>query len=86
MWVRVISSKASVLQWLLITLPPSPLPQNISDGVKLIEDFVCEALELYRKQQATRIDHSRYLYVGPNPYLVIVLHTILNPYAAVPLE
>ena len=36
---------------------------HAQDGLKLIEDFIAEALELYRKQQATRIDHSRYLYI-----------------------
>ena len=49
-------------------MPPSCLPcplkgQKTVDGVKLIEDFIAESLELYRKDQATRIDYSRYLYI-----------------------
>jgi chaperone BCS1 len=40
-----------------------PSPQSSVDGVNIIEEFIQEALELYRKQQATRIDISRYLYI-----------------------
>lgn len=32
-------------------------------GVFLVENFIQEALDLYRKQQAQKIDYSRYLYV-----------------------
>ncbi|GAX76373.1 hypothetical protein CEUSTIGMA_g3819.t1 [Chlamydomonas eustigma] len=34
-----------------------------SEAVKVVEEFIAEALELYRKQQASRIDYSRYLYI-----------------------
>ena len=32
-------------------------------GVFLVENFITEALDLYRKQQSQKIDYSRYLYV-----------------------
>ena len=32
-------------------------------GVFMVENFIQEALDLYRKQQAQKIDYSRYLYV-----------------------
>lgn len=31
--------------------------------MKVIEEFIQEALELYRKQQSTKVDYSRYLYI-----------------------
>jgi len=37
--------------------------KDAADGIRIIEKFVEEALELYKKQQATKVDYSRYLYI-----------------------
>ncbi len=39
---------------------PPPPPQ---DGNLKIDKFVDDALELYKAQQASKIDHARYLYI-----------------------
>jgi hypothetical protein len=39
------------------------LESSAKDGNAQIEAFVVEALEVYRKQQTAKVDHSRYLYM-----------------------
>lgn len=39
------------------------LESTLKDGNKKIDDFVDEALALYKEQQASKIDHARYLYI-----------------------
>lgn len=39
------------------------LEEERLEGIQRIEAFITEALELYRKQQAQKIDYSRYFYV-----------------------
>ncbi|KAG1664746.1 hypothetical protein FOA52_004754 [Chlamydomonas sp. UWO 241] len=57
------SSRKTRTTYILQAASTKPKGELDVEAVRKIEEFIAEALELYRKQQSNKVDLSRYLYI-----------------------